>query len=84
VRTFRPVHRKEALEMLNDLAVKKLKIESEDQLNNNAVETEEEKRNSSSDSGSSQEDISSTLKRRRRDKRFDSTENLSNLQLSGW
>lgn len=72
-----------------------MKIESEDQLNNNAGETEEDEEeggeerrtstpNLSSISGgdvSSQEDVSTA--RRLHDKRFDSTENLSNLQLSG-
>lgn len=70
------VCRKEALEMLNDLAVKKLKNESEDHLNNN-TDCETEAMNSMFHS----DENVSTLKRR--DTLFDSRENLSALQYSG-
>lgn len=71
------MYRKEALEMLNDLAVKKCKNESEDHLNNNT----EPKRPREPQSVFFSEENISTLKRR--DTLFDSRENLSALHDSG-
>lgn len=59
--------------MLSDLAVKKLKIESEDQENNN-IEYKH--------SNSSFESESDVYPLKRRDTLFDSRENLSTLQFS--